>query len=261
MVIPSVPIWVKEFQAAQPHPYPNQLQPSPPTRPGPPQFPHRPVPPPRKPIWKQWWVMALAAVWLFFATMFPVAALLSGKTNDGEGASGVSARTGAPPAVATYDPPAAVESVKPHSAEAEDPVEEGPASTASFAGQQDGDVAVYPGESISMDGVTITATALTYGDSVLGPTACSTVTLQNSSGRVASFGSFDWYIQQPSGTVTSSTLHGSDNYLRTGDIIDGGTATGGVCFDADLSTGGQFVLLYEPFSLWGSDRGAWVNDL
>ena len=246
---------------AQSHPYPNQYQPSPPMRPGPPQFPYRPVPPPRKPIWKQWWVIVLAAVWLFFVMMFPVAVLLSGNSNDGESASGVSARTGAPPTAATYAPPAAVESVEPHSEEAEKPAEEEPASTASFAGQQDGDVAVYPGESISMDGVTITATALTYGDSVLGSTACSTVTLQNSSGREASFGLFDWYIQQPSGTITSSTIYGSDNLLHSGDIIDGGTATGDVCFDADLSTGGQFVLLYEPLSLWGSDRGAWVNDL
>lgn len=88
-----------------------------------------------------------------------------------------------------------------------------------------------------MGGITVTDTALTCGDSVLEPTACSTVTLQNSSGRAASSGSSDWYIHRPSGAIAGSTLHGGDNYLRTGDIIDGGTASGDVCFDVDLADG------------------------
>lgn len=131
---------------------------------------------------------------------------------------------------------------------------EGPA----FAGKQAKDKAVQAGESLTADGVTITATALVPGDATLGPTACSTVTISNSSGSAIDVNAFDWSLQDPNGVINDVGFLGSDTILSASSIIDGGSLTADVCFDAQLGSG-EYVLLYKPVFSWSGDRQAWIN--
>ena len=65
----------------------------------------------------------------------------------------------------------------------------------------------------------------------------------------------------PSIARSSSRTLGSSNHLSASKLIAGGSVSGDVCFDADVSAGGQYVLLYKPtLSLFGHRR-AWVNNL
>lgn len=122
-------------------------------------------------------------------------------------------------------------------------------------------MAVNAGESITAKGVTITSAPLVAGDSTLGPTACTSVTMQNSSGKEVDFNTFEFKLLVPSGTITDATIFGSDNLLSSGKLIDGGSTSGDVCFDADVAAGGQFVVIYEPLSFFSNHREAWVNNL
>lgn len=131
---------------------------------------------------------------------------------------------------------------------------EGPA----FAGKQSKDKAVQAGESLTTDGVTITATPLTPGDATLGPTACSTITISNSSGSAIDVNAFDWSLQDPNGVINDVGFLGSDSILSASSIIDGGSLTADVCFDGQLGSG-EYVLLYKPVFSWSGDRQAWIN--
>ncbi|WP_035930571.1 hypothetical protein, partial [Kocuria rosea] len=70
---------------------------------------------------------------------------------------------------------------------------------------------------------------------------------------------FDWKLQAPSGTILNTGFAGSDNQLSGGQIAPGGTTSGDVCFDAETTESGQYVVLYEPIFSFFSDRGAWIN--
>ncbi|BDA64033.1 DUF4352 domain-containing protein [Actinomyces capricornis] len=131
---------------------------------------------------------------------------------------------------------------------------EGPA----FAGKQAKDKAVQAGESLTADGVTITATPLTPGDATLGPTACSTITISNNSGSAIDVNAFDWSLQDPNGVINDVGFLGSDSILSASSIIDGGSLTADVCFDGQLGSG-EYVLLYKPVFSWSGDRQAWIN--
>ena len=122
-------------------------------------------------------------------------------------------------------------------------------------------MAVNAGESITAKGVTITSSALASGNDVLGPTACTGVTIQNNSGKELDFNIMEFKLLAPSGTITDATIFGSDNLLSSGKLIDGGSTSGDVCFDTDVAAGGQFVVIYEPLSFFSNHREAWVNNL
>lgn len=135
-----------------------------------------------------------------------------------------------------------------------------PQSTTTYNGIKKGDVAVNAGESITAKGVTITSTPLEAGDSTFKQTACTTVTIQNSSGKEIDFNLLEFSMLLPSGTIDNSSLFGSDNMLSAGKLIDGGSTTGDVCFEVDIAAGGQFVVIYEPLSFFSQHREAWVNN-
>ena len=88
-----------------------------------------------------------------------------------------------------------------------------------------------------------------------------TYTMQNSSGKEVDFNTFEFKLLVPSGAITDATIFGSDNLLSSGKLIDGGSTSGDVCFDADMAAGGQFVVIYEPLSFFSNHREAWVNNL
>ena len=131
----------------------------------------------------------------------------------------------------------------------------------SFPGMQKGDVVGHAGEAIDDDGIQVTATPVSAGDATLGPTACSTITITNGSKNTLDVNALDFTLQDPAGAISNSGFLGSSNHLSASKLIAGGSVSGDVCFDADVSAGGQYVLLYKPtLSLFGHRR-AWVNNL
>ena len=128
----------------------------------------------------------------------------------------------------------------------------------SFPGKQSGDVVGKAGDTIDDDGVKVTATTVAAGDATLGPTACSTITITKNNLDV---NALDFTLQNPAGAISNSGFLGSSNHLSSSTLIAGGSVSGDVCFDTDVSAGGQYVLLYKPtLSLFGHRR-AWVNNL
>lgn len=131
----------------------------------------------------------------------------------------------------------------------------------SFPGMQRGDVVGQAGDTLDDDSIQVTATPVSAGDATLGPTACSTITITNGSKNTLDVNALDFTLQNPAGAITNSGFLGSSNHLSASTLIAGGSVSGDVCFDADVSAGGQYVLLYKPtLSLFGHRR-AWVNNL
>ena len=131
----------------------------------------------------------------------------------------------------------------------------------SFPGKQSGDVVGKAGDTIDDDDVKVTATTVAAGDATLGPTACSTITITNGSKNTLDVNALDFTLQNPAGAISNSGFLGSSNHLSSSTLIAGGSVSGDVCFDTDVSAGGQYVLLYKPtLSLFGHRR-AWVNNL
>ena len=217
-----------------------------------PQVVYVPAPQPKKPLWKRWWFITLA-VFLAIGVIGSIS---------GGGNKGTTARTSTAP---SGDGGAAAQGSQAPAGQAAPAADSGdsgdPSSTTTYNGIQDGDVAVNAGESITAKGVTITSAPLVAGDSTLGPTACTSVTMQNSSGKEVDFNTFEFKLLVPSGAITDATIFGSDNLLSSGKLIDGGSTSGDVCFDADVAAGGQFVVIYEPLSFFSNHREAWVNNL
>jgi hypothetical protein len=129
----------------------------------------------------------------------------------------------------------------------------------SFQGQQEGDTSAEPGQTITLDDVAITSTALVAGDATLGSTLCTTVTIANNSDDQVSFNSFEYTLQDPAGAIRNATFLGSDTLLSSGDLATGGTVTGDVCFD-DAAATGTYAVIYAPAFSFSSDRAVWVNN-
>jgi len=150
---------------------------------------------------------------------------------------------------------AAVESIS-------DSVEQQQAADAEAANQFPGatadDVVAGAGETLTVNDVDVTATAIAPQSNTLGSFLCSTVTYVNNGADQATFNTFDWKLQDPAGAARTVGLFG-DNDLQSGDLAPGGTVSGDVCFEG-TGEPGQYILLYEG-SLFGTERGAWINTL
>lgn len=141
------------------------------------------------------------------------------------------------------------------------PSEEAPAdAAAAFPGAEDSDVVGQAGDALALGDISVTSAAIVDGDATLGPTLCSTVTVNNGSSDTIDFSAFDWKLQSPGGTILNTGFAGSPNILSTGQIAPGGSTSGDICFDNATNETGQFVLLYEPVFSFFSDRGAWINN-
>lgn len=129
--------------------------------------------------------------------------------------------------------------------------------TPAFAGAKSGDIWGPAGETLIIGDLQIEATPL---DSVSQPYGkdqlCSTVSYTNKGDGSESFNPFDWELQDPNGATLSTTLGGSSDYLRSGELRPGGSISGDVCFDDHGP--GDYVLFVSSFL---SDRGAWLNTI
>lgn len=136
-----------------------------------------------------------------------------------------------------------------------------PDAPPAFPGASAEDLIAEAGGVVDSEGLSMTATALTEGDSTLGETLCTTVTYNNG-GDAAQFSLIDWKLQDPNGTILNTGFTGSSNLLSSGEIAPGGTASGDVCFDAPQgSPSGQYVVLFDPTFRFSSERIAWLNTL
>ena len=187
---------------------------------------------------------------------------------NGGGGSGDSSTTATPPSVQSMASAPAQETAGQDSAAAPSPQQQEPAkdgdksdSGLSFPGKQSSDVVGNAGDTIDDGGIKVSATPVTAGDATLGPTACSTITITNGSKNTLDVNALDFTLQNPAGAISNSGFLGSSNHLSSSTLIAGGSVSGDVCFDADVSAGGQYVLLYKPtLSLFGHRR-AWINNL
>ena len=187
---------------------------------------------------------------------------------NGGGGSGNSSTAATPPSIQSMASAPAQATAGQDSAAAPSPQQQEPAKDAeksgsalSFPGKQSDDVVGNAGDTIDDGGIKVSATPVTAGDATLGPTACSTITITNGSKNTLDVNAFDFTLQNPAGAISNSGLLGSSNQLSSSTLIAGGSVSGDVCFDADVSAGGQYVLLYKPtLSLFGHRR-AWINNL
>lgn len=219
-----------------------------------PQMAYGPPLRPKKPLWQRWWFIALAV----FLALVVVGSAAGGGNK--RAAARASATPGSGGGAATQENQDPAQQAAP--APTIDSAGSGdPTSTTTYNGIQKGDVAVNAGESITAKGVTIASSALASGNDVLGPTACTGVTIQNNSGKELDFNIMEFKLLSPSGTIVNAGFAGSHNIIQPGALIDGGSTSGDVCFDTDLAGGGQFVVLYEPLFSSSQKREAWVNNL
>jgi hypothetical protein len=129
-----------------------------------------------------------------------------------------------------------------------------------FQGQTDKDTSAEPGQTITLDDVAITSAPLVDGDSTLGATLCSNVTIVNNGKDSQSFNPFDYKLQDPAGASRDVTLGGSENLLNSGDLAPGGTVTGDVCFDNKTAAAGTYALIYAPAFSFSNERAVWVSN-
>jgi hypothetical protein len=128
-----------------------------------------------------------------------------------------------------------------------------------FQGQTEKDTSAEPGQTITLDDVAMTSTALVDGDATLGATLCTSVTIANNGEDQVSFNSLEWTLQDPSGAIRNTTFMGSDTLLSSGDLAPAGTVTGDVCFDA-TGAAGTYAVIYAPTFSFSDDRAVWVNN-
>ncbi len=125
-----------------------------------------------------------------------------------------------------------------------------------YADQQpDNDRCADESNSVTLDGVVVTASAL---ERDAEGNICTDVSYTNNSDETIQFNMLDWKIQSPAGEVQDNLFAGGGT-LSSGDLIAGGEKSGSVCFDP-LEGSGEFVLIYKP-GAWSDDRGIWVNNL
>jgi hypothetical protein len=144
------------------------------------------------------------------------------------------------------------------SASTESASNDGGAAAAPAADEAKTDVAA--GETVTMDDVQVTSTALTpvkpqYSNSSY---LCTTVTYVNGGKKSASFNTFDWKLQDPQGASRDATFGGSDKTLNSGDLAAGGTVSGDVCFDDPTGASGTYKVIYSA-SFWNDTKATWSN--
>lgn len=198
-------------------------------------------PPPKK---KRKWPWILLAI----IVLLILAAALGGGGDDGSSSSSSSSNSGS----------SSGQSSQSGSGE---PESQAPADNGiTWPGKTGNDVGANAGETVDQEGVVTTAAPLEIVSSILGDNLCSQVTIVNNTGENQSFGTFDWKLLDPTGTIKSSTYAPDVQLLESGETAPGGTASGNVCFDVPAgSPPGQYVVLFEKTFSFSTDRIGWVN--
>jgi hypothetical protein len=121
--------------------------------------------------------------------------------------------------------------------------------------RQDQDHEAAVGDSVRLVGYTATVTgAEIVNDPVWGEQLHVSVTVENRDDRAQPYNTFDWRIQDASGRVVDPTI--GDN-IGSGDLVEGGTVSGTVAFDAGPGT---YFVIYKP-DPFNAARGIWQIDV
>ncbi|OLL14680.1 DUF4352 domain-containing protein [Actinomyces oris] len=198
-----------------------------------------------------------------FVAVGMIASALNGGADSGDSSTATTPPSAQSMASAPAQQTAGQDSAAVPSPQQQEPAKDGDKSDSalSFPGKQSGDVVGNAGDTIDDGGIKVSATPVVAGDATLGPTACSTITITNGSKNTLDVNALDFTLQNPAGAISNSGFLGSSNHLSSSTLIAGGSVSGDVCFDTDVSAGGQYVLLYKPtLSLFGHRR-AWINNL
>jgi hypothetical protein len=132
---------------------------------------------------------------------------------------------------------------------------------ASYLDKQSTDICADGASTVTMEGLTVTATPLTDTDTGIGGTSlCSDITIGNPSGQSADYNALNFKIQSPSGDVGTANTMDIGSTLNSGTLVAGGTKTGRICSDQrGPATAGQYVLIYKP-NPFESARGVWLSN-
>lgn len=134
----------------------------------------------------------------------------------------------------------------------------GTACAEDYADKQPKDVCADANGTVTLQGLTVTATPLESTDNgISGKSLCSDVTIRNGSDESKDYNVFDFKIQTPSGDVSSTSSAGIGSTLASGTLVAGGTKSGKVCRD-DATEKGQYVLIYKP-NAFMDDRAVWLS--
>lgn len=129
---------------------------------------------------------------------------------------------------------------------------------ADYADKQPKDVCADANGAVTLQGLTVTATALTSSDNGIGgQSLCTDVTLKNGSGESKDYNALDFKIQTPSGDVSTASAMGVGSTLNSGTLVADGTKTGKLCRDGDTTEKGQYVVIYKP-NAFMDDRAVWL---
>jgi len=127
----------------------------------------------------------------------------------------------------------------------------------SYPDQQNKDICADAAGSVTLAGLSVTATPLkAQSDTIGGKALCSTVTIKNQTSSSQDYNELDFKIQKPSGDVATGSTLSLASTLSSGTLIKGASKTGLVCGD-DTGERGTYVFIYKPNFIEG-DRGIWL---
>ena len=113
------------------------------------------------------------------------------------------------------------------------------------------------GETITMkSGLKVTVHSIAGGLSNYNGNelVCVNVTYLNEGSKNASFGPYDWKVEDPDGAQSSMTFFmNGENELKSGSLSAGGTTTGNIYFDAPAARIHYYANMFDDSSL-----AAWV---
>jgi hypothetical protein len=126
------------------------------------------------------------------------------------------------------------------------------------ADRQREDQEVPIGQSVRVSGYTATVTAATFRPTISQFESdgylVADVTVANRDDRAQPYNVFHWKLQTPGGQVIDPTFT-SEKQLGSGDLVQGGTASGKVVWEIGAAKG-QFVIIYKP-DPFDAARGIW----
>lgn len=126
-----------------------------------------------------------------------------------------------------------------------------------YADKQPKDVCADANGTVTLQGLTVTATPLKNTDNGIGgKSLCSEISLKNDSGESQDYNALNFKIQTPSGDVSSTSTMGIGSTLYSGTLVAGGTKTGTICRD-DATEKGQYVVIYKP-NAFMDERAVWL---
>lgn len=126
-----------------------------------------------------------------------------------------------------------------------------------YADKQPKDVCADANGTVTLQGLTVSATPLKNTDNGFGSKSlCSEISLKNDSGESQDYNALDFKIQTPSGDVSTTSSMGLGSTLNSGTLVAGGTKTGTICRD-NATEKGQHVVIYKP-NAFMDDRAVWL---